>query len=139
MESSYEIRNDLEDVMFRMRPWKHESDSNVVWGGWARMALPILSTRIISIGKPFVGQSCPSEVKADIQVNLPKRIDLRKEWQQLRRNDVLFLLTVTATAPVGTKFDVRRPFKEQFSISAARGCEVEGMLNVRNEVIDEMG
>lgn len=103
------------------------------------MALPVTSTRIVAVGKPFVGQSSPSEVKADVQVNLPKRQDLRKEWEQLRRNDVLFLLTVEATAPVGTKFDIRKPFKDQFKVTVARGCEIEGMLNINNEVIDEMG
>ncbi|KAI6217229.1 hypothetical protein M3Y99_01779400 [Aphelenchoides fujianensis] len=138
MESTYEIRHDLEDVMFRMRPWKHESQEAVVWGGWARMALPISSSRIVSVGKPSVGQTAPSEVRADVEVNLPKRGDLRREWEQLRRNDVLFLLTVAATEPVGTKFDVRKPFKQQFRVAAARGCEVIGMLNADKNVIDEM-
>lgn len=103
------------------------------------MAVPIVTTRIVEVRKPFVGQSCPSEVRADVHIHLPKRQDLRREWEQLRKNDVLFLLTVVGTAPTGTKFDVRQPFKEQFKITAARGCELVGMLNVRNEVIDEMG
>lgn len=103
------------------------------------MALPVTTTRIVTVGKPLVGQSCPSEVRADVQVSLPKRQDLRREWEQLRKNDVLFLLTVVATAPVGTKFDVRRPFKEQFKVTAARGCEVVGLLSMKNELIDEMG
>lgn len=133
------FRHDLEDALFRVRPWKHEIENTVVWGGWARMALPITTTRIVMVGKPFVGQSCPSEVRADIHINLPKRHDLRREWEQLRKNDVFFLLTVVGTAPTGTKFDVRRPFKEQFKVTAARGCELVGMLNINNEVIDEMG
>ncbi|CAD5223774.1 unnamed protein product [Bursaphelenchus okinawaensis] len=137
MESTYEIRSDLEDVLFRMRPYKHEMLDNVVWGGWARMALPITTTRIVHVGKPFVGYDCPSEVKADVTVNLPKRTDLRREWEGLRQNDVLFLVTVVPIFPVGSRFDVRRPFKEQFRIEAVRGCEVEGILNNEKEVIDE--
>ena len=122
-----------------MRPWQHEVDKSVVWGGWARMALPIKSTRIVSVGKPLVGSAAPSEVRLDVAITLPKRIDLRREWEQLRRNDVFFLLTIVPTAAVGTKFDVRQPFNEQFKITAARGCELVGMLNQSSEVIDEIG
>ena len=54
---SDEIRQDVEDVMFRMKPWKHEfNDAEVVWGGWARMALPISGCRIVHVGKPLVGE-----------------------------------------------------------------------------------
>ncbi|KAI6204813.1 hypothetical protein M3Y94_00720700 [Aphelenchoides besseyi] len=138
MESTYEIRHDLEDVLFRVRPWKHEIQNTTVWGGWARMALPITTTRIVTVAKPFVGETAPSEVKIDVDVNLPKRIDLRREWEQLRRNDVLFLLTILPTEPVGTKFDVRKPFKEQFKVTSARGCEIEGLLGADGKPIDEM-
>uniref|UniRef100_A0A1I7RNL0 Pre-mRNA-splicing factor n=1 Tax=Bursaphelenchus xylophilus TaxID=6326 RepID=A0A1I7RNL0_BURXY len=137
MESTYEIRSDLEDALFRMRPYKHEMLDNVVWGGWARMGIPVTTTRIVHVGKPFVGQDCPSEVKADVTVNLPKRTDLRKEWEGMRRNDVLFLVTVVPIAPLGTRYDIRKPFKEQFRIETVRGCEVEGILNNDKEVIDE--
>lgn len=116
MESTYEIRGDLEDVLFRMRPYKHEMLDTVVWAGWARMALPVTASRITHVGKPFVGQACPSDVKADVSVNLPKRGDLRKEWESLRRNDVVFLVTVVPLHPIGTKYDVRKPFKEQFKV-----------------------
>ena len=37
-----EIRQDIEDAVFRMKPWAHETNPNeVVWGGWARMAVPL--------------------------------------------------------------------------------------------------
>ncbi|KAI1730104.1 AAA domain-containing protein [Ditylenchus destructor] len=138
MESTYEIRQDLEDMMFRMKPWKHEfNPEEVVWGGWARMALSISGCRIVHVGKPLVGESCPSEVKADIQITLPKRQEIRQDWEGLRKNDVLFLLKVTPSAPVGTKFDVRQPFKSQFPITVVRGCEVEGMIGPEGKVLDE--
>uniref|UniRef100_A0A915LBP5 Intron-binding protein aquarius n=1 Tax=Meloidogyne javanica TaxID=6303 RepID=A0A915LBP5_MELJA len=109
MESTYEIRLDLEDVMFRMKPWKHEfNESDVVWGGWAKMALPVTSCRIVHVGRPLVGESAPSEVRADLQITLPSREDLRQDWMSLRKNDVLFLLKVKPIQKVGYKFDFRQ-------------------------------
>ncbi|KAH7719949.1 DEAD box protein helicases superfamily protein (Aquarius) [Aphelenchoides avenae] len=139
MESTYEVRQDLEDALFRMKPWLHESGAEeVVWGGWARMALPIAEARIFNIAKPLVGESAPAEVAMNVTVNLPKRVDLRFEWESLRKNDVLFLVKVKGTKPVGTKFDFRQPFKDQFEVITVRGCEVEGMLGPDERVIDEM-
>uniref|UniRef100_A0A1I8BL07 Aquarius_N domain-containing protein n=1 Tax=Meloidogyne hapla TaxID=6305 RepID=A0A1I8BL07_MELHA len=140
MESTYEIRLDIEDVMFRLKPWKHEFNENeVVWGGWAKMALPVTSCRIVHVGRPLVGESAPSEVRADLQLTLPSREDLRKDWMSLRKNDVLFLLCVKPIQKVGYKFDFRRPFKEQFGIATVRGCEVEGILTADGKILDEMG
>lgn len=134
-----EVRQDLEDVLFRMKPFKHEfNPDEVVWGGWAKMALPITGCRIVQVGKPNVGESSPSEVKADVSIVLPRRQDLRFEWENLRKNDVMFLLKVNATAPIGTKFDVREPFKNQFKISLVRGCEIEGILGPEGRVVEEM-
>lgn len=77
-----EIRQDLEDIMFRMKPFKHESNpKEIVWGGWAKMALPISGCRIVHVAKPKVGETSPAEVKADIIITLPKRQDLRMEWE----------------------------------------------------------
>jgi intron-binding protein aquarius len=119
-----------------MKPWLHESgdENTVVWGGWARMALPISGAKIVSVSKPLVGETAPAEVKiiykhlfsnkillkvkADILISLPKRQDIRDEWQSIRKNDVLFLLKVIPRHHVGYKFDPRLPFKSQFEISA---------------------
>src|SRR5262249_7670165 len=91
------------------------------------------------VKRPRVGEHCPADVKADVQINLPKRQDLRREWASLRKNDVLLLLKVVPTAAVGTKFDVRRPFKEQFRVDTVRGAEVDGFLGPDGRVLDEMG
>ncbi|MFH4976082.1 hypothetical protein AB6A40_002791 [Gnathostoma spinigerum] len=138
MESTYEIRQDLESVIFRMKPWAHETNANeVVWGGWARMALPIHSFQIVEVAKPLIGEKSPASVKADISVNLPRRPDIRSEWEGLRKHDVCFLVTCRPKAVVGTKYDVRKPFKQQISVAYVRGCEIEGMLDSTGNVIEE--
>lgn len=49
---SDEIRQDVEDALFRLKPWKHETESSVVFGGWARMALPITTFSIVEVSWP---------------------------------------------------------------------------------------
>ncbi|VDD93074.1 unnamed protein product [Enterobius vermicularis] len=138
MESTYEIRQDIEDAVFRMKPWAHETNPReIVWGGWARMATPLHSFQIVEVGKPLLGEKSPAVVKADISITLPRRNDLRSEWEGLRKHDVCFLLTVRSEAPVGTKFNPRKPFKEQIKIGYVRGCEIEGMIDSMGNVIEE--
>ncbi|CDW53020.1 intron binding protein aquarius [Trichuris trichiura] len=140
LESTYQIRKDIEDALFRLKPWKHETDESlVVFGGWARMALPITNFSVVEVGKPNVGENCPSIVRADVQLTLNLRPDIRSEWLNLRKHDVCFLVTVRPSAPVGTKYDVRQAFKDQIPVVHVRGCEIEGMLGPDGKLIEEYG
>jgi intron-binding protein aquarius len=119
-----------------MKPWRHESgaDDAVVWGGWARMALPLNTCSIVEVAKPRIGEKAPAIVRADIGLTLPKRGDLRAEWETLRRHDACFLLTVRPDAPAGTRYDVRLPFKEQIRVAFVRGCTIDGMIGPDGKV-----
>ncbi|PIO69570.1 hypothetical protein TELCIR_08598, partial [Teladorsagia circumcincta] len=55
----------------------------------------------------------------------------------LRKHDVCFLVTCRSTQPVGTKYDVRKPFKDQIQVTYVRGCEIEGMMDQNGQVIEE--
>lgn len=67
-----------------MKPFQQESNLNgVVWGGWAKMGLPISGCRIVHVAKPYVGETSPALVKGDIIITLPKRQDLRMEWKSM--------------------------------------------------------
>lgn len=55
----------------------------------------------------------------------------------LRKHDVCFLVTARPEARVGTRYDVRQPFKDQIQVAYVRGCEIEGMLGPDGRVIDE--
>ncbi|CAJ0573087.1 unnamed protein product, partial [Mesorhabditis spiculigera] len=137
LESTYEIRQDLEDVLFRMKPWRHESKDDVVWGGWARMALPLTDMKIVEVNKPNVSDKAPARVRAEFTVNIGKRHDIRNEWEGLRKHDVVLLICCRPNEPVGTKYDVRRPFKDQIDVTYVRGGEVEGMLDDQGQLIEE--
>nr|KAG5690022.1 hypothetical protein BaRGS_013372 [Batillaria attramentaria] len=48
LESTYEIRQDIEDALTHMKPWKAE-DGHCMFGGWARMAQPIVSFNVVEV------------------------------------------------------------------------------------------
>ncbi|XP_023293066.2 RNA helicase aquarius [Lucilia cuprina] len=136
LESTYEIRQDIEDAVSRMLPWLSE-DGDVVFGGWARMALPIASFAVVEVAKPHIGEKKPSRVRADIGVTLSVRKEIKDEWENLRKHDVCFLITVKPTKPYGTKYNPREPFIPQVGLVYVRGCEVEGMLDANGRVIED--
>lgn len=136
LESTYEIRQDIEDAVSRMLPWQSE-DGDVVFGGWARMALPIASFAVVEVAKPHLGEKKPSRVRADVGVTLSVRREIKEEWENLRKHDVCFLITVKPTQPYGTKYNTREPFIPQVGLVSVRGCEVEGMLDANGRVIED--
>nr|XP_033807712.1 RNA helicase aquarius isoform X1 [Geotrypetes seraphini] len=136
LESTYEIRQDIEDGVSRMKPWMSEY-GGVVFGGWARMAQPIVSFTVVEVAKPNIGENWPTRVRADVTVNLNVRNHIKYEWEGLRKHDVCFLITLRPTQPYGTKFDRRQPFLEQVGLVYVRGCEIQGMLDDKGRVIEE--
>ncbi|KAH9631581.1 hypothetical protein HF086_004348 [Spodoptera exigua] len=136
LESTYEIRQDIEDAVYRLAPWRAE-DGSVYFGGWARMAHPITSFAVVEVAKPNIGEKAPSCVRADVTVTLSVRNEIKYEWESLRKHDVCFLITVRPTQGIGTKYDYRKSMVEQASIVYVRGCEVEGMLDASGRVIEE--
>ena len=136
LESTYEIRQDIEDAVIRMLPWESE-EGDVVFGGWARMALPVQEFAVVEVGKPHIGEKRPSKVRADVSVSLNVRKEMQDEWECLRRHDVCFLITVQPRTPIGTKYNHRGNFIEQVGLVNVRGCEIEGLLDENGRVIED--
>ncbi|GAB6024502.1 hypothetical protein CHUAL_009656 [Chamberlinius hualienensis] len=136
LESTYEIRQDIEDAVFRLKPWGRE-DGGVHFGGWARMAQPINQFTIVEVAKPNIGEKQPSRVRADITVNLNVRSEIKSEWESLRKHDVCFLLTVRPKCPIGTQYRFNEPFIPQVGLTYIRGCEIEGMVDITGRVVEE--
>lgn len=55
----------------------------------------------------------------------------------LRKHDICFLITVKPTRAIGTPLNSDAGFIEQTGLTAVRGCEIEGMLDERGQLIDE--
>lgn len=50
-----------------------------------------------------LGDLQPSRVRADVSVTLNLKKDVQEEWENLRKHDVCFLLTVRPILPIGKK------------------------------------
>ena len=141
LESTYEIRQDIEDVVARLKPWRAE-DGSVIFQGWARMALPLQSFTIVEVAKPNIGEKQPSRVRADVTVHVSVKENIRQEWENLRRHDVCFLLTLRPPMAATDRGLLDIPAEEycqSTGLMYVRGCEVEGMLDENGRVIEEFG
>ncbi|TPX64939.1 hypothetical protein SpCBS45565_g05517 [Spizellomyces sp. 'palustris'] len=144
LESTYEIRQDIEDVVQRIAPQhnidRRTGEDQTVFTGWARMGAPIDMFQIVDVGPPKLGDTKPSLVKADVTVNIFKYTDsIRKEWESLRPRDVLFLLTVqmepdgpgwmeTEAKKSGIIESEGSVFRRKFGLKYVRGCEVADLI-----------
>ena len=168
LESAYEIRSDLVDVVRRLRPAARHgyandaeyADEDDMWNkkramtefhGWSRMGLELTGddacpVRLVKVSPPKLGENIPSEVLAEISVDLKHCGDkIRKEWDSIGEFDNLFLLGVDANSmeggpismldestgdgrPIADEDDVT--FPKRTGIIAVRGCMV---LEVRDE------
>ncbi|PFH61122.1 hypothetical protein XA68_18186 [Ophiocordyceps unilateralis] len=99
-ESFYGIRKDIEIALRRLRP-EWEQSGKTHFAGFSKMALPISKPTILEVAPPLVGEDLPSMVKAEILVDVQRMGgNIRREWDSLRPDDVVFLLAI-APAPAG--------------------------------------
>ncbi|KAJ4994089.1 intron-binding protein aquarius [Stagonosporopsis vannaccii] len=92
-ESFYGIRKDMEDVIKRVQP--RGKGTNTRFGGFSRMSIPINAPGIVDVAPSKVGEEHPAYVRAEIVLDVSRlQIPVRREWESLRPDDVVFLLTV---------------------------------------------
>ncbi|KAH8859390.1 RNA helicase aquarius [Schistosoma japonicum] len=137
LESTYEIRQDIEDAIIRLKAWRGEF-GQAVFDGWSRMALPIQAFNIVEVAKPDLGAKHPARVRADVRVALAGlRPEIRKEWLGLRRHDPVFLVTIRPTKQQGWKFNMNEPFPSQVGLHYVRGCEIEGQVDKEGKLVPD--
>jgi intron-binding protein aquarius len=125
LESAHAIREDMEDTVVRVNAF--EVGGEVSFRGWARMAAPVVqeTCRVTAVEAPKIGHVVPSEVLAEVSVDLsPISAAVRSEWDKLREHDVVFLLRVGlavdeegATAP------------QKIGVDVVRGAELVSMTD----------
>ncbi|OCT46083.1 Intron-binding protein aquarius [Cladophialophora carrionii] len=95
-EAFYGVRKDMESIVKRMKP-KAGRDRSTMFDGFSKMALPISEPAIIEVGLPKVGHLKPSFVRVEVSLDVSRLSDnIRREWDNLRPHDVVFLLAVKA-------------------------------------------
>jgi intron-binding protein aquarius len=135
LESTYDIRTDMEETIPRLKAINNGA-GETQFQGWSRMAQPVTGFSVVEIGKPNLGESCPSSVRADITLHLGVRDHIKLEWEGLRKHDVGFLISIRAPPP-GTEMPSTATFLEEYGVLAVRGCEIEGMLDGEGRIIDD--
>ncbi|KAF2145168.1 uncharacterized protein K452DRAFT_244878 [Aplosporella prunicola CBS 121167] len=95
-ETFYEIRKDMEDVIKRLQ--RKNVRGSAQFSGFSRMAMPISKPAITDVAPPNVGEVAPSKVQAEVIVDVSRlNWAIRREWEALRPDDVVFLLCVDPT------------------------------------------
>ncbi|KAI1640241.1 P-loop containing nucleoside triphosphate hydrolase protein [Biscogniauxia mediterranea] len=98
-ESFYGIRKDISDAVRRLQPEVRRS-GDTGFKGFTKMALPISRPSILEVVPALVGDDKPSTVRAEISLDFRRLTDhIRREWDSLRPDDVVFLVAVDASAP----------------------------------------
>lgn len=125
LESTYEIREDVHDVLKRMGA-RVGDEGETTFSGWARMATPVTSFKLSEVRKPKIGEIKPAAVIAEVGFSLKGlRGPHRSEWDELKEHDVLFLLSIRSPLSTLSKEKIAElSVPERFGLEYVRGCEV---------------
>ncbi|KGQ04566.1 Intron-binding protein aquarius [Beauveria bassiana D1-5] len=123
-ESFYGIRRDIETAIRRLQP-ESKKPGETHFAGVSKMALPISKPAIIDVVPALIGELKPSMVKAEVSFDVRKLGDhVRKEWDSLRPDDVVFLLSVEPPADDAITNGFSPSELERIGVSSVRAAEV---------------
>jgi len=123
-ESFYGIRKDMEDVVKRVQP--RGKGVTTKFGGFSSMSIPISQPGIVDVAPSRVGEGYPAYVRAEIILDVSRlQHPVRKEWESLRQEDIVFLLAVEGPEdePMRNGHD-QQDSGDQHGIHALRCAEV---------------
>ncbi|KAJ9131170.1 Pre-mRNA-splicing factor [Pleurostoma richardsiae] len=135
-EALYSIRRDIEDVLLRLKPETKRS-GETSFSGRSRMALPIARPSILEVVPALVGDDKPSMVRAEILLDVRHLGDhVRKEWESLRPDDVVFLLAVDASKyQNATNGGAPLTEAQKLGLVSVRGAEIMQVLDDRGRPV----
>lgn len=135
LEAAHGIREDLQDAISRVAP-RYQADKGTVFGGWARMAVPVENFAVVQVGDRKMGSEVPSKVVADVRYDLVGFNEvIRREWDSLRPHDVGFLVQLECRP--GS--ELADNFKEKYGVRMVRGCEILSVAGEDNKVAEDWG
>ncbi|KAI9480442.1 MAG: AAA domain-containing protein [Benjaminiella poitrasii] len=138
LKSFYEVRQDLEETIKELQPRLTYPDYETEFAGAARMALSLNSFGVVEVGEANLGEDKPSRVRADVTYDIGQcSQSIRKEWDALRKHDVLFLVTIEALEKTSEPLKEDEDFKEHYGIKHIRGCEIVDVIGSDGRPIDE--
>ncbi|PKS06800.1 hypothetical protein jhhlp_006875 [Lomentospora prolificans] len=97
-ESFHGVRESILAALRRLKP-EVGKNGGVWFGGQSKMALPVSKPTILEVAPPKIGEVDPSTVKVELSLEF-RRVPghVRRDWDALRPDDVVFLLHVVPPA-----------------------------------------
>lgn len=136
-ESTYDIRQDLEESITRSK-CRWTDDGSFATGPKQRMALIIKDFSLVEVGKPRLGEKCPSKVRAKVVINMDYvKPEWRREWEQLRKHDTCFLVSFRKPTDEDKLGWPESTYPHKNLVKYVRGCEIEGLLDSEGKMVDE--
>ncbi|KAG2417127.1 hypothetical protein HFD88_008345 [Aspergillus terreus] len=134
-EAFFQIRKDMESIIKRMQPRASRDGKSLTFEGFSRMAIPITKPAIVEVAPAKVGSANPAFVRAEIAIEVGRLADhIRREWESLRPDDVVFLLAVQPSS--ANKFG-QRDTSESPSLTHLRTAEIVQVLDENGRPLRE--
>ncbi|KAI3533420.1 intron-binding protein aquarius [Colletotrichum filicis] len=135
-ESFYGIRKDVESAIRRLRP-ESRRPGETSFQGFSKMALPTTKPSILEVVPALVGDDKPSLVRAEISIDVRRLNDgIKREWDSLRPDDVVFLLAIQAPAShSATNGDSAHSETEKLGIISIRSAEIIQITDDKGKVV----
>jgi intron-binding protein aquarius len=140
-EAAYEIKNDVEDAVTRLDPQPVELNARdeqpvTSFHGWSKHSIPINSFLIVDTGRPNLGETRPSHVYADVVIDIGRyTASIRKDWDNLRKGDTLFLLTIRPRPePI---IQSTSAFRIKYGIEYMRVGYVHDFIGIEGRTMDD--
>lgn len=156
-ESTYEIKQDIQDVIERIHPVFDSKGILRDFDGWSRMAIPIKTFKVLVAKKPKIGKKYSEEIIADIEYSLNGiQPHIRNEWDKIKKHDILFLITFQLiksndselqekqreeNKSLNNNENKQKKQKSKFNLDIVkhvRGCEVNFLYDTDNNEFSEM-
>jgi intron-binding protein aquarius len=135
-ESFYAIGRDIEDALTRLKPESRRAGTTT-FSGFSKMALSIAKPTILEAVPPLVGDDKPSLVRAEVNIDLRKLAPhVRREWESLRPDDVIFLVAVDASkSKQATNGGAPMSEAEKLGLVSVRAAEIIQVLDDKGRAI----
>ncbi|KAF3934389.1 hypothetical protein ABW20_dc0104584 [Dactylellina cionopaga] len=123
-EAFFEIRRDLQDTLRKIKPKLHHG--NVTFAGKSKMAMQINRISIVEVAQPQVSEISPAYIRAELDLPFDNvTADTRQEWEALRSDDVVFLLSIRVhNNECGTGFHSKSTLAGGIDIGLLRCAEI---------------
>ncbi|KAK6115384.1 hypothetical protein DH2020_007653 [Rehmannia glutinosa] len=131
LESTYEIREDIQEAVPHLLPYIN-NEGETAFRGWSRMAVPIKEFKIREVKQPNIGEVKPSAVTAEVTFSISSyKAQIRSEWNALKEHDVLFLLSIRPSfEPLSAEEAANATVPQKLGLQYVRGCEI---IEIRDE------